>query len=233
MLWRRELNPILRGRLLAQEQGCFGCHWSLAKTEIPNPGSRWGSVPRFAEGNAMMYAESRREIEEIIRFGAPRSWRDDEAAAARLERQRVRMPAYGEVLSGPEIRDLTAFAAAVERVDRPADDLAARGRDLARANGCYSCHGVDGSGGVANPGSLGGFIPGFVGGNYPDLVRDGQEFREWVLEGTSSRLESNPLVRYFWRHQRLSMPAYRDLLDDEEIGAIRVWVESARAAAVD
>lgn len=230
VLWRRELNPILRGRLLAEEQGCFGCHRSLAKAEIPNPGSRWGSVPRLGEGNAMMYAESRREIEEIIRYGAPASWLEDEAASARLEEQRIRMPAYGEIVSESELRSLVAFAAAVERIDRPTDDAAARGRDLARSNGCFSCHGVDGSGGVPNPGSLGGFIPGFLGENFTDLVRDEDEFREWVIEGTSSRLETNPLVRFFWRRQRLSMPAYRGEVGDEEIEAIWKWVESARAS---
>ena len=56
---RRELNPILRGRLLAAEQGCVTCHWPWAQREIPNPGSRWGSVPLLAHGNARMYAADR------------------------------------------------------------------------------------------------------------------------------------------------------------------------------
>ncbi len=229
VLWQRELNPILSGRILAEEQGCFGCHWSFARAEIPNPGSRWGSIPRFAEGNARMYADSRQDIEEFIRFGAPRSWRESEAASARLADQRIRMPAYGALLSEGEIESLVAFASAVERVERPADDLAARGRDLARSSGCFSCHGVDGSGGVANPRSLGGFIPGFLGGNFPDLVQDEAEFREWVREGTSRRLEANPLIRWFWRRQQLAMPPYRGELGDEELAALWTWIESARA----
>ncbi len=229
VLWQRELNPILSGRLLAEEQGCFGCHWSFSKAEIPNPGSRWGRVPRFAEGNARMYAESRQEIEEFIRFGAPRSWRESEAASARLADQRIRMPAYGELLAENQLRSLVAFASAVERVDGPADELAARGRELARSNGCFSCHGVDGSGGLANPGSIGGFVPGFLGGNFTDLVKDEAEFREWVLDGTSRRLEANPVIRWFWRRQRLSMPPYRGELDDQELGALWAWVEAARA----
>ena len=229
VLWKSELNPVLRGRLVAQEQGCLSCHWSFARAEIPNPGSRWGTVPRFAAGNAMMYADSRSELEEFIRFGAPRSWLDDSAASARLAEQKVRMPAYGESLSDDQIADLVAFAGAVERVESAGDEAVERGRDLARSKGCFSCHGVDGSGGLPNPGSLGGFIPGFLGGNFVDLVRDEEEFREWVLDGTSSRLESNPVVRVFWRRQRLAMPAYRDELSDEEISAIWLWVDAARA----
>jgi mono/diheme cytochrome c family protein len=228
-LFRRELNPVLRGRLLAEEQGCLSCHWSFASNEIPNEGSRWGTVPRFAAGNARMYAESREEIEEFIRLGAPRSWLDDPTVVERLETQRVRMPAYGELLSDGEIADLVAFAAAVERVGGMGDEEADRGRDLARKNGCFSCHGVDGSGGLANPGSLGGFTPGFLGGNYTDLVRDDAEFDEWVLEGTSSRLERNPLVRWFWARQRLSMPSYEGELTPEELAAIRAWVRATRA----
>lgn len=229
VLWRRELNPVLSGRLLAAEQGCFGCHRSYSSAEIPNPGSRWGTVPRFAGGNARMYAEAPREIEEFIRFGAPKAWLEDPSASARLEEQRVRMPAYGDSLSDREIHDLVAFTSAVERVGSIPDEAARRGRDLARDKGCFSCHGVDGSGGLANPGSLGGFIPGFLGGNFTDLVRDEDEFREWVLEGTSQRLASNPLIAFYWRRQKISMPAYREQLSDEEVGEIWAWVEAARA----
>ncbi len=221
--------------MLAEAQGCLGCHRSYSAAEIPNPGSRWGSVPRFAAGNARMYAESRREIAEFIRFGAPRSWLDDPAAAARLADQPVRMPAYGGSLSPDEIESLVAFAASVERVgsfpDGVEDEAVAEGRALAREQGCFSCHGVDGSGGLPNPGSLGGFTPGFLGGNFGDMVRDRAEFREWVLDGTSRRLAGNPAVRFFWVRQRVSMPAYRDRLTDEQLEAIWSWIEAARTAS--
>ena len=181
-----------------------------------------------------MYARSRREVEEFIRFGAPRAWLESPAAAARLAGQPVRMPAYGVSLSDSEVADLVAFTAAVERVgDFPEgaeDPAVAEGRTLAREQGCFSCHGVDGSGGLPNPGSLGGFTPGFLGGNFADMVRDRSEFREWVLDGTSRRLEANPLVRWFWRRQKLSMPAYRDRLSDEQIELIWTWIEAARTA---
>ncbi len=228
LLWRQELNPILRGRLLAEELGCFACHLAPGNREIPNPGSRWGTVPRFAAGNAMMYATSRSEVEEFVRFGAPRAWLDDAVASERLARQHLRMPAYGERLDDGEIADLVAFACAVEGVGVPAEGDAAAGRELARRHGCVACHGVGGSGGLPNPGSLGGFIPGFLGANFPDLVRDEGEFREWVEEGTSSRLAANPALRFFWRRQAIEMPAYREELDETEIGRLWSWVEEIR-----
>ncbi len=229
LLWRWEQNPVLRGRLLAEELGCSGCHRPYGGVEIPNPGSRWGTVPRFGAGNAFMYASERREIEEFIRFGAPRAWLDDEAVRDRLTGQHLRMPAYGELLSDGEIADLVAYVAAVEGVERSGGEAAAAGRELARVHGCLSCHGVEGSGGLANPGSLGGFVPGFLGRNFDDLVAGEEEFREWVLDGTSSRLAANPVVRFFWRRQRIAMPAYREELDEAEVAELWRWVEALRS----
>ncbi|MDH3522858.1 MAG: c-type cytochrome [Acidobacteriota bacterium] len=209
----------------------MGCHRPFGAREIPNPGSRWGTVPRFASGNAMMYAKDRGQIEELVRFGAPVAWLEDPRASERLAGQRVRMPAYGEALSEREIADLTAFACAVEGVEPAGGEAAAAGRELARRQGCHSCHGPEGSGGMPNPGSLGGFVPGFLGGNFSDLVRDEAEFREWVLDGTSRRLAANPLVRTFWRRQLLSMPAYRGELTGEELTQLWAWVEATRASS--
>ncbi len=231
LLWRWELNPVLRGRVLAESQGCMSCHRPYRSVEIPNPGSRWGSVPRFAAGNVMMYADTRAEIEEFIRFGVPQAWLDDFEVLERLGQQRLQMPAYGSTLSDRQIADLVAFACAVEGFEPAGGEAVAPGRELVRKHGCLSCHGVEGAGGLPNPGSLGGFVPGFTGRNFLDLVRDEQEFREWLLDGTSSRLEENALVRFFWRRQKLSMPAYRGDLDDRQIAEIWRWVQAVRAAS--
>lgn len=227
LLWRWELNPVLRGRLLAESQGCVACHGPSAAAAIPNPGSRWGEVPRLGGGNAFMYLHGADEIGETIRLGAPRAWLDDPEIRTRLETQRLRMPAFGD-LSDPEVSDLTAWVKAVERFELPDDAEIAAGRGLAREHGCLSCHGIEGSGGLPNPGSLGGFIPGFAGRNFPDLVADEEEFREWIRTGTSRRLERNPIVRWHWRRQQISMPAYRDALTDQELDRLWVWVGSLR-----
>lgn len=228
LLWRRELNPTLRGRVLAEESGCVTCHRPWSRREIPNAGSRWGTVPRLAVGNARMYASTRRELEEFIRYGAPRSWLDDPDVRARLEGQQLRMPAYDDSLTADEIEDLVAFVAAVERVELPGGETGAAGRELAWKAGCLVCHGVEGSGGLPNPRSMGGFVPGFLGANFTDLVRDEAEFREWVLDGTVSRLERNPLAAFFWRRQKISMPPYRGILSDEEVDLLWEWVVSIR-----
>lgn len=228
LLWRWESNPLLRGQKLAAELGCPVCHQPWAGVEIPNPGSRWGSVPRFGGGNAMMYVSSPEEIAEFIRFGAPKSWLDDPEIRARLGNQHLRMPAYADRLSETELADLVVWVGVVEGVDRAQGEGVAEGRELARQHGCLSCHAVEGAGGLPNPGSLGGFIPGFSGRNFEDLVKDEAEFREWVREGTSARLASKAWVRFFWNRQKLQMPAYRDELSEEEISALWQWVVAVR-----
>lgn len=230
LLKRWELNPVLRGRLLAAGMGCLACHRPFADIEILNPGSRWGTVPAFQSGNSLMYGTTELSaIEEFIRYGAPRQWLEDPAVRKRLEGQLIRMPAYEDLLSDGEIADLVAFVGVLEGVRL--SDAAKAGRQLARETGCLSCHGVEGAGGIPNPGSISGFIPGFLGRNFTDLVRSEGEFREWVLEGTSSRLERHPVARFFWRRQKLQMPAYRGQLSDEEVGLLWDWVVSAREAA--
>lgn len=229
LLWRWEQNPVLRGAHLAEEMGCLNCHLPFANVEIPNPGSRWGTVPRFQTGNFLMYAESRAEIEEYIRFGAPRVWLEEPTAVKRLATQHLRMPAYGDRLSDAQIADLVAWTAAQEGVGLPGDETADAGRRLARKHGCVSCHGVEGSGGLPNPGSLGGFIPGFVGRNFADLVQDEDEFRTWVWKGTSPRLQSKAWVRYFWERQEIAMPAYEGELSEEEVGQLWAWVQALNA----
>jgi len=230
LLWRWERNPLLRGRQLAGDAGCLTCHDPYRGQEIPNPGSRWSTVPRFEAGNAMMYAESKEEVEEFIRFGALRSWQLDFEAVARLADQRVRMPAYDERLSDHEIDLLTTWASVVEGIEVAGDEAAAAGRQLARQHGCISCHGLEGAGGLPNPGSLAGFIPGFLGDNFTDLVESRSEFEEWIRTGTLDRLAGNPLIRRAWRRQALTMPAYRESLSEQELDALWTWVQAARTA---
>ena len=228
--WERRDNAILRGQQLAVAEGCTSCHHPAAGVEIPNPGSRWGSVPRFGGGNAFMYVEGPQEMAEFVRFGAPRSWLDDPKVVERLRHQAVRMPAFGRRLGADEVADLASWAAAEEGIGRPGGKQVEAGREVARTQGCLSCHGVEGAGGRPNPGSIGGFVPGFLGGNFPDLVHDEAEFREWVRTGSSRRLARQAWIAWFWRRQAVHMPAYRERLSDEQLGQLWAWIEALRAS---
>src|SRR5207245_3417259 len=108
------------------------------------------------------------------------------------------------------------------------DPPAARGRELVRQHRCESCHGTVGSGGVPNPGSLKGFVPGWLGEDYSDLVRDDAELRQWILEVGIERFARDRLARYFLERQRLQMPFYRTALAPEDADAIVAYIRWLR-----
>src|SRR5262249_422312 len=92
--------------------------------------------------------------------------------------------------------------------------------------GCLSCHGPGGSGGLPNPGSFTGFIPGWYGPDYRDLVRGREEFNRWVRSGAIPRLTRNRLASHFILNQRSKMPAYRNLTPSQldDLWAYVVWL---------
>jgi mono/diheme cytochrome c family protein len=223
----RASNPIWRGYRLFQTEGCHGCHGSVQNGEMGNPGSRYEGVPRLGSGDLRMYAETPDDVRQWIRDGAPASLRTDAAESQRLAKQAVRMPAFGGRLGGREIADLVAFALAANAWSTPADALAQRGEEVARRH-CLHCHNVGGAGGVPNPGSLFGYVPGLWGPDFADLVQNEQELREWIARGESSRVARYPFVRWFWRRQVLRMPAFEAHLAPEDVDAVlayRSWLE--------
>ena len=81
-----------------------------------------------------------------------------------------------------------------------------------------------GIGGMPNPGSLKGYIPGFVGEDYRELVRNDDELRGWIAEGGIPRLRDDQLASYFLKRQRIQMPAFKDHLKPEQIDALIAYV---------
>jgi mono/diheme cytochrome c family protein len=223
----RESNPVQRGARLAARAGCHACHGPDGTRGLADPGSG-GEVPAWDGGVPMMYVNGEDEVREFILDGVSRRRAASLTARAERERSAIRMPAYRGFLSNAETDDLVAYFMAVARL-RPIDDpVAARGRDLVAEHGCEACHGTAGAGGVRNPGSLKGYVPGWVGPDYADLVRDGGELREWILEGSARRLRDDVLARFFLGRQRLQMPAYRAALGPADADAIGAYIDHLR-----
>jgi len=82
---------------------------------------------------------------------------------------------------------------------------------------------------VQNPLSFKGYIPPWDGDDYLELVRDDDEFRQWVTNGVSDRFRDNPAARRFVEHQLVPMPAYGDLLSDDEIDQLLAFIEWMRS----
>lgn len=219
----REENPVVRGMRVAGRWGCGACHLPAGGSEIPNAGSRLGTVPAWGGGGLRKYAATAADAARIVREGSP-------AKASGLTPM-IFMPAYGGHLPPRDVADVVAYVRALDGEDLPADPVARLGFEAASRHGCFHCHGPAGAGGVPNPGSLTGEIPGFLGPGYADLARSPEEFREWVRTGCAARVANNLLALRFLEAQRTSMPAFpREVLPDGELAAIRRYIETARAA---
>jgi len=213
-----------RGRALAAQLGCFNCHGPGGRGGVPNPGSKTQEVPSFHEGTLMMYAHDDQDLREYILDGAPAKKLGQALYQAEMKGQALQMPAFRGFVSDAEVEELVAFVRAASDMLVPVDEPAARGAELADANGCFDCHGEMGAGGMPNPGSLKGYIPGFGGPDFSELVRSDDELRGWIADGGIARLRDDPLASFFLDRQRIQMPAYRDHLAPADVDALVAYV---------
>lgn len=217
-------NPVRRGVARAAELGCFHCHGRGGAGGLPDPAAELG-VPGWGGGVWMMYVSGEREIRGFIMQGSDFKQR---SAPEDPEMPRpIRMPAFKEVLRGSDLEDLTAaFKVLSGMVRPPGGTPARRGLEIAERWRCFQCHGPAGSGGRPNPGSFVGFIPGWYGADFDDLVRDRDEFDAWIREGSIERLRSSRIASFFTGRQRVQMPRYRGMTDGEldDLWAYARWL---------
>ncbi len=214
------VTPAERGYRVALCCGCFNCHGPDGAGGVKNPGSPDGEVPGFSGGTPMMWVKSEQELREYIIDGAPARKRADAKYRAQRDKQLLAMPAYGGYLSARDLDDLIVYVRAVSGLVVPPDATANKGQELAFRLGCFRCHGPMGIGGSRNPASLKGYIPGWWGSDFRDLVRDDEELRDWIRDGEVPRLRDNALAAFFLRRQRVYMPAYRGFISDADLEAL-------------
>jgi mono/diheme cytochrome c family protein len=218
-------NAAQRGARLAAELGCFSCHGPGGRGGMPNPGSATGEVPSFHEGTLMMYAHDDNDLRGYILNGGPTAKLARPEYRAEMEAQLIRMPAFRDVVSTAQVDDLVAFLRSASGLLGPPDGSpAARGADVVTANGCFNCHGAMGIGGLPNPGSLKGYIPGFGGADFDELVRDDDELRSWIRTGGIPRLRNDALASHFIERQRIHMPAFADRLAPADLDGVVAYV---------
>ncbi len=133
------------------------------------------------------------------------------------------MPAFADIISDRELEDLVAYYKAVAAFDKPSG-AARQGYRVASRLGCFGCHGPGGRVGAKNARSFKGYIPPWQGKDYAELVKNEGELRQWIVEGTTDRFESNPLARFFTQRQVIQMPAYGDILEEEELDALVAYI---------
>jgi len=219
-----EETPAARGRRLAATLGCFACHGPAGTGGTKNPNSKEGEVPAFVEQTQMMYIKTNADVREYILFGAPKRRRDDPDYVKRIESAALRMPAYRPFVSDAQVDDLVAYLRATSDQIAPDEKLAGRGAELAQDLDCFACHGPLGAGGVSNPGSFKGYIPGFWGADFAELVTSDDELRSWIADGKLDRIAEHPIGRIFFRRQAIKMPAYGKFVSPDDVAALAAYV---------
>lgn len=217
--WRRTAldTAVQRGHAVAVRSGCFGCHGPAGADPIPNPGSKSGSVPKWTGGTWMMWNDSPEDVRGWILNGHPPGRQPDKDAL-------IAMPAFRDHLSDGEVDDLVAYVLAVSQFGWPQDQDVAAGRDLAVQYGCFGCHGPEGRGLIADPGSFKGYIPPWDSPDFEDLVHSRDEFGQWVQNGVSERFRKNPAANAFLDRQAIRMPAYGDRLTQAQLDQLYAYV---------
>jgi len=224
-------NSVRRGVRLAQDLNCFSCHGQLGTGGVPDPTATTGEVPGWSGGTWMMYVNSDEQIRQFILDGVSHVREDSAAAREERENMAIGMPAYRDHVSEGDLEDLVAAFKVLSRMAMPsAGTVERRGYDVAARWQCFSCHGPAASGGLPNPGSFTGFIPGWYGADFDDLVSDRAEFDLWIREGTIPRLRDHSVASYFLRRQRIGMPAY-DRISAEDLD--QLWAYAKWLAETD
>ena len=224
-----EETPAARGQRRAAELGCFACHGPGGGGGTPNPGSEEKEVPAFTERTQMMYVKSPDDLREYILDGAPKRRREDPEYRSKVEAAALRMPAFRSLISARDVEDLVSYLRAASDQILPDEAEAARGGEVAMQLGCFACHAPLGAGGVRNPGSFKGYVPGFWGPDFDELVRDEDELRAWIAEGEIERIAKHPIGGRFFRRQAIKMPAYGRFVSEADIGALMTYVRWIRA----
>ena len=221
--WRtHNVGPVQRGWRLAAQRGCLACHGPAGQQVDVSRGL--GGAPAFAHDEVVGYSHDESEIREWILDGRPKRVREEESQEPPPFLQ---MPAWRGRLSAGEVDDLVAWVKATSDFDRLPDGPAA-GRDVAAHLGCFGCHGPEGRGDSPNPGSLKGYIPSWSGADFPELVKDEGELREWIRDGSPRRLRENPAAAFFMRRQLVRMPAFDGRVTEEEIQRITAYIRWLR-----
>jgi len=194
---RDEGTLLLDGFQTLQDAACIACH-------------------RRGDGRWQWRADARPPVSlEVIR-DAIFNGRDAVPGFAEA------MPAYTGRLEHEEwLGAQQAVAALTGLVGVPEDPELAAGHDVARDMGCFGCHGPLGAGGVPNPGSLTGRVPGWFGGRYrktlareggvAGLIRDGSRPVRVPVPGLGGPL--------------LTMPPWGDRIDSTELEVLTAYLQ--------
>ena len=230
-----ETSPVSRGAKLVDTASCLACHGRGDGEKRFN--LRQVSADKWtAKTNPTFWDAEITSVDKLV------EWISNGVVADEVEKHKklfIQMPAYRDRLKPDEIEAIAAWILAeslkitqgtgpeAKPVTLPVsiplspDQLLIAGDRLSRRFGCYQCHGELGQGGVPNPGSFKGYIPGFQGRDFLKLTADGDraEVLHWIDHGRGRAIESGLVGKFTKRYfdgQATPMPGYRDQLTAPE-----------------
>ncbi len=102
---------------------------------------------------------------------------------------------------------------------------AEQGRRLAEKEGCFGCHGPDGTKGAFNPDRLEGKVPTFTG-DLMMFASDEQQIREWIADGAPAKRAASKTFQEQKAKGVLKMPAFKGRLSDKQIDQLVAFVSA-------
>jgi len=173
------------------------------------PAARIRPSRTFAD-DVMMYAKTPDEIHEWIpqRRHEPRGRRvprGERTASAGV----LRMPAFKGRMSERAMDDLVAYVMAASACRKPTIRFRGTGWNAPSNSGLCRVSWPGREAGAIQPRLDKGYVPSWDGADFPELVRDSSEFRQWVEHGVSRRFETNPIASFFLRRAVLKCPPTR------------------------
>jgi mono/diheme cytochrome c family protein len=125
----------------------------------------------------------------------------------------------------------TAAAGAWYFWRQPESTPAVRGEAVARRLGCFACHGPGGIGGIPDPLSPAGRIPGWDPGTMKLYAGSEEDIRDWILHGKSR----NPAYASSPEDPEslAPMPSYAGRLKEDELSDVIAYVKAVSHWAPD
>jgi mono/diheme cytochrome c family protein len=211
-------SAVYRGRLIAFKYGCFNCHGFEGIGGIKNPGYKYDEIPPWQADVQMMYIKDTSEIKEWILYSKPLNREINNKGL-------IKMPRYKGIIKDDELKDLLVYLKVLMGFINIDDSIAMKGYLIAKNLGCFGCHGDYGLGGMPNPNSLKGYIPGWDDEHFDKLVKNDDELREWILKGKINRLK---FINFVMERQVIKMPAYEGYITEDELNALIYYIKWIR-----
>lgn len=103
-------DPVARnGYVAAERLGCFGCHGPGGRGAGSNPGSLKGYIPPWDGPDFAELVANDGELRQWIVSGRPQRLEANPLARFFLNRQAIRMPAFGGHVTDEELRAVEAY----------------------------------------------------------------------------------------------------------------------------